>query len=174
MPSNAYFTGFSANCRKLEKSNFHFPGTFGSYYAFNRDRYWYYATNTGVVANFMETQTFQYDNLANEDASNPAKGFAFKVSVPSDILPPVQMLVGLSANAYYNYLLTGGCYFEGVVSQPTLTTNFNLWTTYLHQNKTIWFHYPTVYFPLSGSITIDPVENYSDPVVDAIMATWRV
>lgn len=151
-----------------------YPGTFGNYYAYEYDRYWYLATNTGVASSFLETVPVEETGLPNEDADNPTKGFAIEVPVPGDVNPPPSMFVGQNAYGYFCYALRGGCHFEGVIAQPSIVpTNFNIWTTYLHQDSTIWLNSPQITVPFSASISVSPSNRYADPVVDLIMVTWN-
>lgn len=150
-----------------------YPNSFGNYYAYEYDRYWYLATNTGVASTLLETVPVENTDLPNEDADNPTKGFAIEVAVPGDVNPPLSMYVGQNAYGYFCYALRGGCYFEGVVAQPSIVpTNFNIWTTYLHQDSTIWLNSPAISVPLGASITVSPSNRYADPVVDTILVTW--
>lgn len=105
---------------------------------------------------------------------NPVKGFAIELSVPGDVNPPPSMFVGQNVAGMFCYAFRGGCYFEGVVSQPSIVpTNFNIWTTYLHQKSTAWILSPSVSVPLGASLGATPEKRYSDPVVDLILVTWR-
>ena len=149
------------------------PGTFGNYYAYESDRYWYFATTSGVAETFMETTHTEQTNLPNAAAENPIEGFAIEIDVPGDVNPPLSMVVHTSAYGHYRYALRGGCYFEGVLKYPSIVpTNFNMWTTYLHQKSTTWFSSPSVSVPLGASITVSPQASYSDPIVDPMLITW--
>lgn len=150
-----------------------YPGTFGNYYAYVSDLYRYLATNGGVLSALETSETVEKNGLPNEDATNPTKGFAIEIDVPGDAPPPASMLVGTTSFGRYNYALTGGCYFEGVVAQEGVTpTNFNIWTTYQHQDSTIWFNSPSISVPIGASITVSPTSSYSEAVVDMVLATW--
>lgn len=148
-----------------------YPNSFGNYYAYEYDRYWYLATNGGVMSSFMDTTSVEDTNLENED--DLGHGFAIKLSVPGDVPPPASMFVGQNAYGLFCYAFRGGCYFEGVLAQPSIVpTNFNIWTTYLHQTGTRIFLSPSVTVPIGASLEVSAEKYYAPKIVDLILVTW--
>lgn len=106
-------------------------------------------------------------------ASDPLTGFAIKFSVPVNNIP-VSMLAGTSAVGYVRYGLQGGCWYQGVLKQPSLVPqSFNHWSTYCHQKSTTWLSSPSISVPLGASITVSPKASYNASVIDTILATWE-
>lgn len=148
------------------------PKTFGSSVTYSQQKYILMA-NIGGVSSYKSgkptTITRSYDN----NSSDPLTGFAIKFSVPSNLIPN-GMVAGSSAAAYIRYGLQGGCWYKGVLKQPSISPqNFNHWSTYCHQKSTTWFSSPSISVPLAVSVTVTPKKSYNAPVVDTILATWR-
>lgn len=148
-----------------------YPNSFGNYYAYEYDRYWYLATNGGVMSSYMDTTSVEYTDIENED--DYGHGFAIKMTVPGDVLPPSSMFVGQNAYGLFCYAFRGGCYFEGTLAQPSIVpTYFNIITTYLHQTGTRIFYSPSITIPIGASIEIDKEKYYAPKIVDTILVKW--
>ena len=147
------------------------PNSFGSTVTYYQQKYIFIANVGGVSSTKSGDPTTVTTSYENE-ASNPLDGFAAKFLVPIDNIP-VNMLAGTSAGGYVRYGLQGGCWYQGVLKQPTIVPqNFNHWSTYCHQKSTTWFSSPSVSVPLGISVTVSPEASYSTSVIDTILATW--
>lgn len=146
------------------------PGTFGNYtYNQTVKRNWYASSNGPIFLNESYTST-QKNNLANSDSSTAA--FAIKHSLPADYIPG-SVLAGTFYSTTQHYNLQGAVWYQGYLKQPSIQpTNFNHWSTYQHQKSITWGS-PTISYPWGASITISPTSNYSTPVVDVILNTWK-
>lgn len=148
------------------------PGTFGNSTYYKEYRYYYLATNNGVVSSLNSTNDYNDSNLPNEDSA--ATGFVINFAMPGDVNPPSSMLVGSSFLSRNYANMQGGVWYQGVLQSPSVVPqNFNHFSTYWHQKSTKLFGGFSLSIPFGASFTVSPENKFSNPVEDTILATWN-
>jgi hypothetical protein len=165
------FYGFVRDTNTVEV-----PGCFHSIMLYTEQDYMFLAGNYGVThTKYGDPIKHQKDDIPNNAGENH-NAYTMEMNLPSNLMPPAQMLQGSSFIAKVYYGLQGGVQYGQALKQPSIMPqNFNIWLTYLHEKGwKIQISPPSINIPATGGFSITPYfESVYDTVIrEPFLLTW--
>jgi hypothetical protein len=141
--------------------------TFYSVTKYREKKYQIYMGAGGATTSLLTDYEYWDERYSNGWDHYGPGGYAVEANLPNDYWP-VQMVVGTFATGYLYSEFRGYMSYDGSVTYPSSSANFNLFNTYAHQTGGYLWGF-SVSIPGGAAISVSPQAQYDTKIRDILV-----